>query len=928
MKKLKIMISLMLFLSIAYSQDSFTKLSNSFTYDTKSPEVNLTSPNGGESFGSNQDIPVTWTATDDNFNDLPISIALSHSIPEDYTTIPSDYENDGTESIKFTDVTDTDNAKVKIIARDSFGNETSDVSDDFFSIYESVDNSINLNFVSVSENPDLNDNKFSPGERLQFTFNIDNSSDKKVFLVDVIITSSDCNIEVDFLNPFIRFDEYNGIEIGENNNRDIEDLATLHICNWPSNVSTIKINFELYFEKGISETFTKNISVERDLYIPEENSIYIIKNRIKNEELTSESIISTSYYPFMRIDQCPGSDGLKAASSILGLFTGIIWDHLGTLLYDAAKSTAIDYITGLPYKEQEKYNYMWVVAGTENDNLVIPEKNFFFTNEPNNNWKVPPLDMPVKVIAKVKKLSEYIETENEHDSWLIEPLTYVPDTNFVDNYTYLNKYKKELIDTPVWQIGVVHGVWKDNSGNSFFSVVTELDDPVNLPIIGSITNAIYNRHIIRHICQINDESQLPELKSTVLVRGTLKKDFLDLPKSFSGGMKYYIMAESVDIISGQFCNNFHEREWFDVSSIGNLSLDLFRSNSNLGKVTLSASTKNDNIPHLHLYDKAGNHTGYVYNDNEEVMGIEMNIPSSFYSGIKNDNQFILIDSTKTTGFCYKITNTDNVEDNNFTLTLNVPSQTDTFPTTVVLIEDVATDTTEYEDFISVIFDDSLGIIMDSTYSTVIIDPVIWKSSWSGDNSYVANFYIGDLSNNLGVEEIVLDSIKINDKYYIDTENCTILSDHLDFEGSVLEIGFPIGTLISDFNNYGKQLISIDFITMDCTAFHQGILVEILEFTDLSSSADSKSPEIFHLKQNYPNPFNPTTIISFEIPKESYVDITIYNLAGEKIKTLINHKMKTGYHSITWNATDMPTGIYLYRINAGNFLDIKKCILMK
>lgn len=86
-------------------------------------------------------------------------------------------------------------------------------------------------------------------------------------------------------------------------------------------------------------------------------------------------------------------------------------------------------------------------------------------------------------------------------------------------------------------------------------------------------------------------------------------------------------------------------------------------------------------------------------------------------------------------------------------------------------------------------------------------------------------------------------------------------------------------------------------------------------------------------QNYPNPFNPSTTISFSIPSASKVEFSIYNIKGQKVKTLINNKLAEGKHNITWNGTDdfgklVSSGIYLYRINAGNQTEVMKMLLMK
>ena len=86
---------------------------------------------------------------------------------------------------------------------------------------------------------------------------------------------------------------------------------------------------------------------------------------------------------------------------------------------------------------------------------------------------------------------------------------------------------------------------------------------------------------------------------------------------------------------------------------------------------------------------------------------------------------------------------------------------------------------------------------------------------------------------------------------------------------------------------------------------------------------------FELKQNYPNPFNPTTTINYQLPISSYVELSIYNLLGEKVVTLVSEKQNTGNHQVEWDARGFASGVYLYRINADNgFKETKKLILLK
>ncbi|MBU0472898.1 MAG: T9SS type A sorting domain-containing protein [Bacteroidetes bacterium] len=98
-------------------------------------------------------------------------------------------------------------------------------------------------------------------------------------------------------------------------------------------------------------------------------------------------------------------------------------------------------------------------------------------------------------------------------------------------------------------------------------------------------------------------------------------------------------------------------------------------------------------------------------------------------------------------------------------------------------------------------------------------------------------------------------------------------------------------------------------------------------TDVEA-VDGNIPVEFSLEQNYPNPFNPSTLIRFSIPEVSKVTLSVYNLLGQKVASLVNKNMNAGNHEINFNANGLSTGIYFYTINAGNFQSTRKMMLIK
>lgn len=92
--------------------------------------------------------------------------------------------------------------------------------------------------------------------------------------------------------------------------------------------------------------------------------------------------------------------------------------------------------------------------------------------------------------------------------------------------------------------------------------------------------------------------------------------------------------------------------------------------------------------------------------------------------------------------------------------------------------------------------------------------------------------------------------------------------------------------------------------------------------------NNEIPAKFRLNQNYPNPFNPSTVISYQLPVNSAVTLKIYDVLGREIKTLVNERQTAGNHSIIFNAKNLPSGVYLYKLQAGTYTETKKLTVLK
>jgi hypothetical protein len=88
------------------------------------------------------------------------------------------------------------------------------------------------------------------------------------------------------------------------------------------------------------------------------------------------------------------------------------------------------------------------------------------------------------------------------------------------------------------------------------------------------------------------------------------------------------------------------------------------------------------------------------------------------------------------------------------------------------------------------------------------------------------------------------------------------------------------------------------------------------------------PERYVLEQNYPNPFNPSTTIRYSLPMRSHVKLTVYSTLGQAVAELVNREVEIGYHEVTFNASQLSSGIYFYRIRAGEFIQTRKLVLIR
>jgi hypothetical protein len=88
------------------------------------------------------------------------------------------------------------------------------------------------------------------------------------------------------------------------------------------------------------------------------------------------------------------------------------------------------------------------------------------------------------------------------------------------------------------------------------------------------------------------------------------------------------------------------------------------------------------------------------------------------------------------------------------------------------------------------------------------------------------------------------------------------------------------------------------------------------------------PAMFSLHQNYPNPFNPSTTLRYALPQTAFVTLTVYNTLGQQVAQLVNEQQQAGYHDAVFNANELASGVYFYKLQAGDFVQTKKLLLLK
>lgn len=146
----------------------------------------------------------------------------------------------------------------------------------------------------------------------------------------------------------------------------------------------------------------------------------------------------------------------------------------------------------------------------------------------------------------------------------------------------------------------------------------------------------------------------------------------------------------------------------------------------------------------------------------------------------------------------------------------------------------------------------------------------------------------------------------------------------------IKVNFANGdTIVSVFNNAQVQNFNISVNGMPTSiSFDPGNWILKNVNSVVTGLENEMNPNSFWLEQNYPNPFNPSTTIKFNLGKAGFTTLKLYNVIGKEVANIVNDQLEAGAHEVTFNANDLPTGTYFYKLTSGNYTETRKMMLLK
>jgi hypothetical protein len=230
-----------------------------------------------------------------------------------------------------------------------------------------------------------------------------------------------------------------------------------------------------------------------------------------------------------------------------------------------------------------------------------------------------------------------------------------------------------------------------------------------------------------------------------------------------------------------------------------------------------------------------------------------------------------------------------------------------------------------------ILDQELRVSVCDTSNACDQDTVIFSVSAVNDPPVISELpvisFSTDSSASLNVWEYVHDVETADSQltYAFSVSNDSLLYTYTDTTG-ILEL-----FAVSGFS--GNVTLTIQVNDPENAAVSSELSVTVNPVVGIAEITGAGIPQEFALRQNYPNPFNPNTTIKFQLPHTEDVKLAVYNILGQKVRILLNEKMNAGYYQVSWDGLSehgrqMASGVYIYRLEAGSFVEVKKMTLMK
>jgi len=156
-----------------------------------------------------------------------------------------------------------------------------------------------------------------------------------------------------------------------------------------------------------------------------------------------------------------------------------------------------------------------------------------------------------------------------------------------------------------------------------------------------------------------------------------------------------------------------------------------------------------------------------------------------------------------------------------------------------------------------------------------------------------------------------------------------LSQNTFVKWSTFDMGFGISTAPNTVAISALGQAFVGTSGQANTRLESGFLSDTLfRVTLVAVHEDKPLPAVFALQQNYPNPFNPATTIRFELPRASKVSLKVYNVLGQEVITLVDEVKPPGTYDVQFSAQNLASGMYVYRLHAGEYVAVKKLVLLK